>query len=279
MANKSKMVTVRPWVFIVLGGSIALLVGLCGYLFGRVASLNDWVEALTAAQQTSVAPAVPAQTAEAGTLTLDTIRGIFDYDVVKYGDGSRPLLVVEVTDPSCPYCQVAGGHNPELAAQIDARFTYASEGGSYQPPVPEIRKLVEEGKASYAFVYFPGHANGEMAAKALYCAFEQGKFWEVHDLLYSMEGYYLINNTVKNDSSQSGVLADFLKSAVDAQALRQCLDSGKYDGRPASEAALAAASLLDPQQGGTPTFILNTTRFSGAYSWTDMQATARAALD
>jgi len=166
-----------------------------------------------------------------------------------------------------------------LSAQIrPPQFKYVSQGGTYQPPLPEIRKLVDAGKASYVFVYFPGHSSGEMASKALYCAFDQGKFWQVHDLLYSNKGYNLLNDTVHNDKANSGILADFLKGAVDATFLKSCLDSGKYDTRLTDEATLAQSSLLDPQQGGTPTFILNTTRFNGAYGWDQMKSAADTAL-
>jgi protein-disulfide isomerase len=138
--------------------------------------------------------------------------------------------------------------------------------------------LVDAGKASYAFVFYPGHSSGEMAAKALYCAFDQGKFWQAHDLLYSFKGYNLLNNTVHNDKANSGILADFLKGAVDATALKTCLDSGKYDTRLTDEATLAQSTLMDPQGGGTPTFIINTTRFNGAYGWTEMKPAVDAVL-
>jgi protein-disulfide isomerase len=209
---------------------------------------------------------------------MNTIKGVFDKNVVKFGDKNRKLLVVEVTDPSCPYCHVANGDDPELAAQIGSQFKYASQGGSYQPPLTEIRKLVDAGKASYAFVFFPGHTSGELAAKALYCAFDQGKFWQAHDLLYNNKGYDLLNNTVHNDKANSGILADYLKGVLDATALKACLDSGKYDSRLTDEQNLSQSSLMDPQGGGTPTFILNTTRFNGAYGWADMKAAAEAAL-
>ncbi|MHB9033459.1 MAG: DsbA family protein [Anaerolineae bacterium] len=288
--NTKRTIAVRPWMLIVAGVLIFVLVGFGGYTYGRIQSLEAWVNTLTTAQATAIAeaaaaaaattPAAPAAqaTAPSGTLTMDTIKGVFDMNVVKFGDASRKVLIVEVTDPSCPYCHIAGGDDPELAAQVDARFKYTSDGGTYVPPVPEIRKLVESGEASYAFIYYPGHANGEMATKALYCAFDQGKFWEAHDLLYSFAGYNLINSTVKNDPAQSGTLADFLKGALDATALKACLDSGKYNSRLNEEATFAVSALMDPQGGGTPTFVINTTRFNGAYPWTSMQPVVDAAL-
>jgi protein-disulfide isomerase len=125
-----------------------------------------------------------------------------------------------------------------------------------------------------AIIYYPGHGNGEMAMKALYCANEKGKFWEAHNLLMSQAGYDFQNTTVKNDKTQSGAVADFLKNAVDSGFMKSCLDSGKYDGRLAEEQALAGALSIQ----GTPGFYINESSFPGAYSWTDMKATADAAL-
>ena len=59
--------------------------------------------------------------------------------------------------------------------------------------------------------------------KALYCAYDQGKFWQVHDLLYSNDGYNLLNNTVQNDKGKSQQLVDFLKSVVNANDLKSCI--------------------------------------------------------
>lgn len=273
MAENKQTIAVSPSALLFLGIIILGLVGFGGYMFGKVGTLEKATTPAATTQGTT-AQAVPTS----APVDINTIKGIFDKNVVKFGDKNRKLLVVEVSDPSCPYCHVANGEDPELAAQIGAQFNYVSKGGTYQPPLPEIRKLVDSGQASYAFVFYPGHTSGELAAKALYCAFDQGKFWQAHDLLYNNAGYNLLNNTVHNDKANSGILANYLKGVLDATALKSCLDSGKYDTRTSDEANLATASLFDPQSGGTPTFILNTTRFGGAYSWTDMKSAAEAAV-
>lgn len=216
------------------------------------------------------------QAAQQATPTIDinTIKGLFSKDLIKIGDANRKILFVEVGDPSCPYCHIAGGHDPELNNQVGSQFKMVADGGTYIAPVPEMKKLVDEGKASFAYIYFPGHGNGEMAMKALYCANEKGKFWEAHDLLMSDAGYQLQNTDVKNDKSQSGKVADFLKTAVDPTFLKGCLDSGKYDQRLQDETALARS--LGVQ--GTPGFFVNETNYPGAYSYKDMQATVDSAL-
>lgn len=219
------------------------------------------------------------------TVSLDKIKGLWDKNVMKFGDAGSKVLLVEVVDPSCPYCHAAGGYDPEQGKAMGAQFTYTSGGGSYDPPVLEMEKLVTEGKASMVFIYYPGHGNGEMGMKALYCANEKGKFWDANKLIMSQAGYQIMNGydqnqktvttpVVGNDKSKSGILADFLKSAVDASFMKNCLDSGKYDAQLTNDQSLAAS--LNVQ--GTPGFFVNSQAFPGAYNWTDMKSAVDSAL-
>ncbi|HJY98256.1 MAG TPA: DsbA family protein [Patescibacteria group bacterium] len=273
MARKSGESSVRPSIMervapilVVLSIGLAFMTGV---LWQKVSNLEKGGGGGTTTAGTQQAPAQEVD--------LDTIKGLFDKDLIKFGDANRKVLFVEVLDPSCPYCHVAGGHDPELAARIDTqtnRFKYVSDGGDYKPPVPEMKKLVDEGKASIAFIYFPGHANGEMGMKALYCAHDQGKFWEAHDLLMSEAGYTLMNEKVLNDASKSQDVADFLKGTVDTASLKSCLDSGKYDARLGEEESLAASLSTT----GTPGFFINAGRYPGAYSWDDIVSAVEKAL-
>lgn len=207
---------------------------------------------------------------------LSQIKELWGKDLIKFGDANKKLLLVEVGDPSCPFCHVAGGKNPELNKQVGDRFKLVTDGGTYVAPVPEMKKLVDEGKASFVYVYTPGHGNGEMGMKALYCAFEKdkAKFWDVHDLLMTSQGYALMNDQVKNDKTKSGELAQFLARVIDADTMRGCLDSGRYDSRLAADVSVAQSLGVN----GTPGFFLNETGFAGAYSWGDMEPVAKKAL-
>ena len=242
-----------------------------GILWQKVSSLEKGGTAPTAGTTTQNPQANQPQQPN---VTLDQIKGLFSKDLIKFGDAGSKVLFVEVADPSCPYCHVAAGRDPELNREVGDRFRLVSDGGTYVAPVPEMEKLVEQGKASLAYIYTPGHGNGEMGMKALYCAYDAGKFWEVHNLLYTNEGYNLLNNSVKNDKTKSGELADFLKSAVNAGDLKSCIDSGKYDQRLTSDTSLAGSLGIT----GTPGFFVNTTNFAGAYSYNDMQPAVDAAL-
>lgn len=202
-------------------------------------------------------------------VTMDMVKGLFGKGSVSFGDVNSKVVFTEFSDPSCPFCHVAAGKNPGLNKEINAQFVMVQDGGSYVAPVPEMKKLVEEGKAGFVWVYNDGHGNGRLASEALYCAHEKGKFWEVHDLLMSGAGYKMVNETVKNDRKKSGVLADFLKSAVKPADMKACIDSGKYTKRLTEDMAVAQAF----GSGGTPAFFVNTTLFSGAYSFKDIQST------
>jgi len=234
------------------------------------------------------APAAPAGTtpaaAAAPTVTISQIKDVFKKDVIKFGNANSKLLFIEVSDTSCPFCHIAAGKNPELNNQ-SAQFKLVADGGTYVPPVPEFKKLVDSGKAAFAYIYSPGHGNGEMALRALYCGFEKGKFWEVHDLLMSAKGYEIQNGTdsagqpstgpvVKNDKTKSGDLANFLADAIDPAFMKSCLDSGKYDAKLAENTQLASG--LGVQ--GTPGFFVNATNFPGAISFDKMQSAVDAAL-
>ena len=226
----------------------------------------------------SVAAQAGEQTAQpeaAKPVTIDQVKALFTDKNLAFGKKDSKVLFVEFSDPSCPYCHVAAGKNPNLNKQAGAQFTMAKDGGSYLPPVPEMKKMVDSGKAAFVWIYANGHGNGELGTKAMYCAKEKGKFWEVHDLLMSEAGYKLMNEQVKNDVAKAGEMADFLKSAVKVGDMQSCLESGKYDDRIASDMAIAQQFGFK----GTPSFFVNTTNFGGAYSYKDIAPVVEKALE
>lgn len=253
----------------VLVGGLIVAAFVIGTLWQKVQTLEKAANTTTNTTATTTgAQPTPAP------ISIDTVKGLWDKDVIKFGDANKKLLFVEVGDPSCPFCHAAGGENHDIASSLGPNFKLVADGGSYDAPVTEMRKLVDSGQASFAYVYFPGHGNGEMGMKSLYCANEKGKFWQAHDLLMSGSGYNLMNNTVKNDKTQSGTIANFLKSAVDPAFLKSCLDSGKYDQTLTTDVTIASTLGVS----GTPGFFVNATPYPGAYNWSDMKASVDAAL-
>lgn len=218
------------------------------------------------AQDDNVAP-------EKTKVNINQIKNLFKDGNIKFGNNDK-LLFVEFSDPSCPYCHIAGGENGALNKQVGQQFLLKADGGTYVAPVPEMRKLVNEGKASFAWFYSNGHGNGELATEALYCAYEKGKFWEAHDLLMSSSGYSMINDTVKNDRSKSSDLSKFLSSAVDSNFMQNCLESKKYNAKISENQTLAGSLGVS----GTPGFFVNEQNFAGAYSFTDMESVVKSIL-
>ena len=107
-------------------------------------------------------------------------------------------------------------------------------------------------KVRWVFRHFPldFHAQAEKAGEAAACAGEQGKFWEMHDLLWA--------NTAKLQVADLKAHAATL--GLDAASFGQCLDSGRHAG-------LVEADLQAGQGygvSGTPAFFVNGRPLVGA---------------
>ncbi len=79
-----------------------------------------------------------------------------------YGNANAPVTVVVFADFQCPHCKLEA---------------------------PELRKSVQQfrGQAKLVFKHFPLsglHDRAEPAARATEAAHRQGKFWEMHDLVF-----------------------------------------------------------------------------------------------
>jgi len=209
------------------------------------------------------------------SVTMDKVKALFnDEKNLVFGNKDSKLLFVVVSDPSCPYCHAAAGKNPKLNKDMGDRFVLKSDGGTYVAPEVEMKKLVDSGKAGMVWMYANGHGAGELATEAMYCANEQGKFWEVHDKFMSFEGYGIMNESIGNDRTKIAALVEFVGKAADSGKLKSCLDSGKYTSRISENMATARQIGFE----GTPYYLINTTRFVGAYSYSDMQSAVDEAL-
>jgi protein-disulfide isomerase len=79
------------------------------------------------------------------------------------GNPNAPVTFVEFSDIECPYC---------------ARF--------YRDGLVGIRKLVDQGKVYFVYKHFPlnFHPEAIPGALAIECAADQGKWVEMHDLIF-----------------------------------------------------------------------------------------------
>ena len=128
---------------------------------------------------------------------------------------------------------------------------------------PKIREeFVYTGRAKLVFSHILDYANSPKASQAAECAGDQGKFWEMHDLLFEKQGP-LFGRDVDNHLLS---LARDLK--LDETAFSQCYTSGKYARlvRQADETAKASGIRT------RPTFVIGQRRVQGALPWPQFQA-------
>mgnify|MGYP006285337169 CR=1 FL=1 len=156
-------------------------------------------------------------------------NSIVDDDAVK-GDPNAPVTIVEFSDYECPFC---------------ARF--------YSETFSKIEEnYINTGKVKFVYRDFPlsFHANAQKAAEAAECAGDQGKYYEMHDLLF--------------EKGVSGGVDAFKSYAIeiglDSSEFDSCLDSGKFESEVQKDFEDGRA--LGVQ--GTPAFIINGQAISGA---------------
>ena len=138
------------------------------------------------------------------------------------GNKDAPITIVEYTDYQCPFCQ---------------RFHLSA--------YPEIKKnYIDTGKARFYSKDLPldFHPNAMRAAQAAHCAGEQGKFWQLRDVMGS--------NPDKLDMGHIMGFAAELK--LDTQKMQECINSEKYKARVESDVSEA----MKLGANGTPAFII-----------------------
>ncbi len=145
------------------------------------------------------------------------------------GDKNARVILVEFADYQCPFC---------------ARY--------FRETLPRIEKdYIETGKIKYVFRDFPlkSHRDAFTAAQAAYCAGEQGKYWEMHARLFSVEPV--------DWHDLSGYARPV---GLDLQSFQRCLNSEE-------SAAHVRKDVSDGQKAGvkaTPTFFLGFTGSDGS---------------
>lgn len=249
---------------------IVLIVG--SYFLGVYKTKTEFLEKGVGTTTTAAAPA-GQQPQKPATVDLEQIKAKFDGKHITFGKANADVIITEISDPSCPFCHIAAGLHPELN-NGSAQFKMKADGGTYEPPVLEIKKLVESGKASFIFLYAPGHGSGEVGTQAMYCAYDQGKFWEAHDKLMTKAGYDLLNNVVKNDLAQANKVVELIGNSLDGKKLQSCLDSKKYVNQTSEDTAFVQSLGF----GATPTFFVNSTVVEGAQSWSAFKPALDALL-
>lgn len=171
------------------------------------------------------------------------MNSLIDDDSIK-GDPNAPITIIEFSDYECPFCQ---------------RFYLTT----YQQIV---ENYIDTGKVNLVYRDFPlsFHQNAQKAAEAAECAGEQGKYYEMHDLLFEkgVEGGI---DSFKNYASEIGLnQAEF----------DECLDSGKMESEVKKDFADGQALGIS----GTPSFIINGKILVGAQPYSVFEKEIEAEL-
>jgi protein-disulfide isomerase len=138
------------------------------------------------------------------------------------GSAAAPYTMVEYIDLQCPFCK---------------RYE--------ETTFAEIRKnLIDTGKLRYYSRDFPLdiHSFAAKAAIATHCAAEQGRFWQMRNLLV----------TNASNLSADAILGYAKTAGLNTEKFGPCLASTKYDA--AIKASVNEGALAGVQ--GTPSFVL-----------------------
>lgn len=154
---------------------------------------------------------------------IDAVVSIGDAPVK--GARDAQLTMVEFSDYQCPFCK---RHADQSLPQIE-------------------RDYIATGKVRYVFRDFPLesiHPQALQAAEAAHCAGEQGRYWEMHDRLFSNQQALAAERLVEHAAALE----------LEAGSFKQCLESGKYVERIREDIAEGRKLSVT----GTPTLLLGT---------------------
>ena len=167
------------------------------------------------------------------------------------GSPNAPVEIVEFADFECPAC---------------GSFANLTE--------PDIRtRLVNTGQVRFRFVDYPLdiHPNTWAAHNAAWCASEQNKFWEMHDLIFQNQDRWSTQAT-RRPNAILMPLAQQL--GLDMQKYEGCVESRKFHPQIKSNYDEALRRGIP----STPTFIIGTQQVNGAVGYDDFKRYVDQAL-
>ena len=143
------------------------------------------------------------------------------------GDPDAPITITEYSDYQCPYCKKFSDETEKQLVE-----TYVAGG--------QVRFIYR------SFGLFIG-PESQAAAEASYCAGDQARFWQYHDILFA-------NHTGENVGDYTDrKLQAFAKTLdLDMKAFNSCLNSGKYADLVTQDGIDGVAADIQ----ATPSFVL-----------------------
>ena len=165
------------------------------------------------------------------------------------GNPKAPVRIIEYADFQCPFCQ---RYWQETEPQIIK--TYVATG-----------KVYYEYRSVGAFI----GPDSALAAEAVYCAGDQNKFWEYHDVLYSNWTGENVGDVAAPKLRQYAATVGLNQNTFD-----QCLNQGKYVGKVQQDVTNANADGIH----STPSFLINGKLVEGAQPFDVFQKAIETAL-
>jgi protein-disulfide isomerase len=149
------------------------------------------------------------------------------------GPADAPVTIVEFSDFQCPFCS------------------------RLYPTVEQVKSTYGD-KVHLVFRQFPlnFHQFAQKAAEASLCADEQGKFWEMHNAMFSKQDELAVDK-LKEKAAGMGLKADQFNA---------CLDGGKYAPKVAEDVKAGSEAGVS----GTPALFINGRFISGAVPYADI---------
>jgi protein-disulfide isomerase len=148
-----------------------------------------------------------------------------------------PVEIVVFSDFQCPFCAM------------------------FAQPLREVQRAGVDGVAvTVAFKHFPLplHPKAPLAHRAAQAAAEQGRFWEMHDLLFANQRRVEHPDLVAY-ARQLGLDIDRFERDLNDERTKTTVEADAMDGRQL-------------HVGGTPTFYVNGREYSGAMSLDQLKA-------
>jgi len=130
-----------------------------------------------------------------------------ELDVIS--DTGDNLVILEFGEFKCPYCAAAAGFGG-----LNEQFK--SQDPNWEAPLPKIKEVYGD-KVEIVFKHFIVHNSARKAGEALECARDQGKLWEMHDIMF--------DNMADLKSDDLKALA--IEIGLDSEEFDACLDSGE----------------------------------------------------
>ncbi len=164
--------------------------------------------------------------ANAGAEYADLAQGYTDQGFPRLGSPDAPFVVEEFSSYACPHCR-----------------------DFHETIFPTLLDRIAAGQVQYVVISVPQIGWGaESAAKAAYCAGEQGRYWAMHDVLFDWQKRFAVRTFDERR------LRDGAKNlGLDTAAFNRCLS----DDHPRAAIDAARAEFDARHVTGTPTFFIN----------------------